>query len=159
MKLKVIQFATLFLLLLVTGVFWGTWFSLSRSIEAFTPGAFLEIGKTIIENVAWPMRIMMPVTVLLMLVTLWMYPVKSSSGFFIYMLSFIFFTATLIITLSVLVPLDYQFKEWTAETMPSGWQALRDKWKIYHTIRTFTCAGSFVAYLAATMFSSEKPER
>ena len=55
MKLKIIQFITLLLLLLVTGVFWGTWFSLSRSIEAFTPSAFLEIGKVIIKNVAWPM--------------------------------------------------------------------------------------------------------
>ena len=29
---KVVQFVTLMLFSLVTGVFWGTWFSLSRSI-------------------------------------------------------------------------------------------------------------------------------
>ena len=64
---KTLLIVTAFLLMLVTGVFWGTWFSLSRSIHVFTPEAFLAIGKTIIANVAWPMRILMPSTLLLML--------------------------------------------------------------------------------------------
>ena len=50
MKLKAIQFMALLLLMLVTGVFWGTWFSLSRSMEVFSAAEFIHIGKTIIEK-------------------------------------------------------------------------------------------------------------
>ena len=35
--IKAVQFVTLLLFALVTGVFWGTWFSLSRSMAAITP--------------------------------------------------------------------------------------------------------------------------
>ena len=59
MKSKIIDFAALFLLALVTGVFWETWFTLTRSIETFSAAEFIHIGKTIIANVAVPMRILM----------------------------------------------------------------------------------------------------
>jgi hypothetical protein len=40
MTLKLANFVALFLLALVTGVFWGTWFTLTRSIETFSPAEF-----------------------------------------------------------------------------------------------------------------------
>jgi hypothetical protein len=57
MKLPVFYFISLFLLMMVTGIFWGTWFSLSRSREVFSAAEFIHIGKTIIHNLAMPMRI------------------------------------------------------------------------------------------------------
>jgi len=157
MKLKIIQFITLLLLLLVTGVFWGTWFSLSRSIEAFTPSAFLEIGKVIIKNVAWPMRFLMPASLLLMMVHLWIYPVKRSRAFAFYLKSFVLLVTVLLITLIELVPIDNQIKTWTLETMPSDWQQIRDRWELFHTIRTFLCIGGFITYLVpALLLRQEK---
>ena len=50
MKLKAAQFINTFLLFLVAGVFWGTWFSLARSMRSITPGTFLEVGKIMIRN-------------------------------------------------------------------------------------------------------------
>lgn len=43
---------------LVTGVFWGTWFSLSRSIAAITPTTFLEVGHIMIGNLGGPMALL-----------------------------------------------------------------------------------------------------
>ena len=40
--------------MLITGVFWGTWFTLTRSIESFSSEEFVHIGKVIIANVAVP---------------------------------------------------------------------------------------------------------
>jgi hypothetical protein len=51
--------------ILVTGIFWSTWFT--RSIDIFPADNFIRIGKNIINNVAWPMRILMPATLLLWL--------------------------------------------------------------------------------------------
>ena len=52
--MKIIQLVTMSLFMLVAGVFWRTWFSLSRSIASITPAAFLEIGHTMIVNLAAP---------------------------------------------------------------------------------------------------------
>ncbi|HET7178712.1 MAG TPA: hypothetical protein VFI14_03270, partial [Chryseosolibacter sp.] len=72
---------TLFLLMLVTGVFWGTWFTLTRSLESFSSDEFTHIGKVIIANVAWPMRILMPATILGMILSLLFYDTKRSVPF------------------------------------------------------------------------------
>jgi hypothetical protein len=64
MKLKLAQFSTIVLFALVMGVFWGTWFALSRSIVTFRAQTFLDIGQTAIRNLAVPMRMMMPLALL-----------------------------------------------------------------------------------------------
>ena len=81
--LKAVFFVALFLLMLITGVFWGTWFTLTRSIETFSPAEFIHIGQTIIRNVAVPMRLIMPSSIVFMAVSAWLYPLKKSAGFYL----------------------------------------------------------------------------
>jgi hypothetical protein len=66
--IKAVQFVTLLLFSLVTGVFWGTWFSLSRSMGSITPGTFLEVGRLMIANLGRPMSVLMPAALLSALV-------------------------------------------------------------------------------------------
>ena len=68
--MKIVQLVTMFLFMLVAGVFWGTWFSLSRSITSITPAAFLEVGHTMIANLAGPMSLLIPLTIVSTLVLL-----------------------------------------------------------------------------------------
>jgi uncharacterized membrane protein len=146
MKLKIIEFICLVLTSLVMGVFWGTWFTLTRSIHEFSPGEFIHIGKTIIANVAIPMSIIMPATLLSMLITiLWSRRIRRSS-FYVYIISFLLMVITLIITVAVEVPIDNQIKTWTEATIPSNWESLRQRWDVFHTIRTFTSIGSFICF-------------
>ena len=63
-----IQVITGLLLVLIAGVFWGTWFSLSRTMHELPPGIFITIGKEIIKNVAVPMSIIMPASILGLLI-------------------------------------------------------------------------------------------
>lgn len=67
MKKTILYTISLTLVMLVTGVFWGTWFTLTRSLAEFPPDNFIRIGKTIIANVATPMSILMPVTLVVLL--------------------------------------------------------------------------------------------
>ena len=60
MTLKSWHFINIFLAALVTGVFWGPWLGLSRSIESFSPEVFLAIGQRMIGNLAPVMPILMP---------------------------------------------------------------------------------------------------
>src|SRR5262252_6427261 len=66
--MKATQFTAMLLFSLVTGVFWVTWFSLSRSIGAITPATFLEVGHTMIGNLEGPMSVLMPAALLSALV-------------------------------------------------------------------------------------------
>ena len=73
MALHLVQFSALFLLALVTGVFWGPWLSLHRSNRVFSPAEFIHIVQTMIGNLATPMRILMPACILLLILATWLY--------------------------------------------------------------------------------------
>lgn len=150
--ITIVQYISLVLLLLVTGIFWGTWFSLSRSIEKTSPETFLENGKLIIKNLAVPMRIAMPLTILTMIADVWWYPVKHGGGFYLTIAAVILMVLTLLITVTIEVPIDNQIKYWTVSSLPEEWKALRSRWQFYHTVRTFTAVISFSLLLAGALF-------
>ena len=147
MKLKAVESFTLILAALVMGVFWGTWFTLTRSIHDFSAAEFIHIGKSIINNVAIPMSIIMPATLLFMLVTLLLSRRVNRYSFYLYSISFLLMVITLIITVAIEVPIDNQIKSWTADTVPANWESLRQKWDAHHTMRTFTSIGSVVFFV------------
>jgi Anthrone oxygenase len=150
MKLKVAQFSTIILFALVMGVFWGTWFALSRSIIAFRPQTFLDIGQTAIRNLALPMRILMPVALLSAVILLVLLP-KRSAAFALALAGFALMVFALVVTLAVEVPIDNQIKVWTVSTLPANWEALRDRWEFYHALRTFMSIGALVSVTASTL--------
>jgi uncharacterized membrane protein len=151
MKFNVTAYTALFLLLLVTGLFWGTWFAMTRSIHDFNASEFIHIGKVIIANVAWPMRIIMPLCLVLMLLSWWWFPVRGI-GAYLMLAAFVLMITSLLITLMVEVPIDNQLKTWTAEAVPANWENLRMTWDQWHTARTFTSLGAF-ALFTISMFS------
>jgi len=153
MKLRVVEFIAVFLLLLVTGVFWGTWFSLSRSMEVFSADEFIHIGKTIIANLAVPMRIIMPACILFMLLTSLFYPDKRSGGFFFSIAALVLIIAALLITLLIEVPIDNQIKVWSTGTVPDDWALIRDRWEFFHALRTFISLASFGCFIVTIMAS------
>jgi len=138
MNLRIAQFVNIMLLVLVVGVFWGTWFSLSRSISSISAETFLEIGKTMIANLALSMAILVPIALLSTLPVLYfLYRQKSMKAFYLTLIGLLFFIIALLVTLLVNVPIDNQIKQWTVSTLPSDWEVIRDRWQLYHTIRTF----------------------
>ena len=146
MKLKATEFFALLLIALVTGVFWGTWFTLTRSLQNFSSSEFIHIGKTIITNVAIPMRIIMPATLIVMLLALWQSFRVDRPAFYLYAVSFLLMIITFIITVSVEVPIDNQIKTWTENSVPDNWQNLRQTWDKFHTIRTFSSIASLTFF-------------
>jgi uncharacterized membrane protein len=143
------EFFGLLLLMLVTGIFWGPWFSLHRSINVFNPEEFIHIVRTLSANLAIPMRILMPSCILLLLLSVISYPHKDSLGFYLNLLALILSLVSLIITMLVEVPIVSQIKNWTVSTIPSDWETLRDRWLKYHVIRTFSSIVSFLSFSAS----------
>jgi uncharacterized membrane protein len=50
---------------------------------------------------------------------------------------FALFVIALAVTLIVEVPIDNQIEAWTVASLPANWQQLRDRWELFHVIRTW----------------------
>jgi uncharacterized membrane protein len=118
-------------------VLWGTWFSLSRSIASIAPAVFLEIGHTMIVNLGRPMSVLMPATILSTLVLVVMlFRRQDKTALVLAAAALALLVVSTAITLSVNVPIDGQIAGWTAGTLPSDWERIRNRWEFYHGLRT-----------------------
>lgn len=152
--MKILQLVSVMLFALVTAVFWGRWFSLSRSMDAISAATFLEIGKIMISNLGRPMSILLPASILSAVPIMYvLYRRRESSAFILATLAVSLMLAALTITLLVNVPLDGRFVEWTITTLPPDWRASRDRWEFYHGFRTVLS----VAGLSSSVLMSRDP--
>jgi hypothetical protein len=150
--LRLAQFVHVFLFALVAGVFWGTWFSLSRSIGAITPPTFLEVGHTMIANLGGSMAVLMPATLLAAVPALMGLYRRRRASFSLMLAGVGLLVVALVITLSVNVPIDAAIDGWTVQTLPADWTSIRDRWQAYHTARTFLGLAGLGCSLAAVMW-------
>ena len=147
--MKTIQFITGLLLVLVAGVFWGTWFSLSRTMHELPAEMFITIGKEIMKNVALTMSIIMPASILCLLILLIRSWKRKTVYFYCILAALILFIIALAITVGIEVPIDNKIRTWAVSTIPSDCQNIRDRWELYHTIRTFVSLSSVSFFMIA----------
>ena len=149
MKIRAAQATTLVLFALVMGVFWGTWFSLSRTMSQLSPETFLAVGHEMIQNLGTPMAILLPFALLSALITLVLARQEGHAAAFRWVAAgFLLMVAALVITLAVEVPIDNRIQTWTAATLPADWRSIQSRWELWHTVRTFV---SIAAVVAATI--------
>jgi uncharacterized membrane protein len=150
--LKAVQFLTLLLFSLVAGVFWGTWFSLSRSIAVITPATFLEVGGLMIANLGGPMSVLMPAALVSALVLcVLLFRGKQSRANLFATAALLLMVMALVITLAVNVPIDREIHSWTAASLPPDWQAIRDRWEFYHGLRTLVSLVALASLFVSTL--------
>jgi uncharacterized membrane protein len=158
MTLRVWQFINIFLSALVAGVFFGPWLGLSRSIASFSPEAFLAIGKTFIANLGPVMPILMPAAILSTIPVLIVLYRRRAKAFWPTFLGSAFFVVALLITLLVEVPIDRQIADWTVESLPAGWEEIRDRWERFHVMRTFASLAGLALLIAGALFDDRVAE-
>ena len=157
MKTRAAQATTIVLFALVMGVFWGTWFSLSRTMDQLSAETFLAVGHQMIRNLGGPMAILLPLSLLSALVTLaLLWPHRHAAAFWWLAAGFLLMVAALAITLAVEVPIDNQIQSWTVATLPRDWRSIQSRWELFHTIRTFL---SIAALVAATVSATVTTSR
>jgi uncharacterized membrane protein len=150
--LEIWQFINIFLSALVTGVFWGTWLGLSRSIASLTPETFLTIGHAMIGNLGTVMAILMPAAILATLPVLFLLYRGRSKALYPTLVGLALFVIALLITLIVEVPIDNQIREWTVTSLPANWEQLRDRWELFHVIRTWASVIGLALLIAGALF-------
>lgn len=157
--LQIWQFINILLSALVTGVFWGTWLGLSRSMSTFSPETFLAIADAMIGNLGTIMAMLVPAALLTTLPVLYLLYRRRSEAFYITLGGFAFFVVALLITLLVEVPLDVEFQTWTVATLPSNWEQLRDRWEWYHVVRSWASVAGLALLLASALFWRDSATR
>jgi len=149
--ITIIDFFALFLLMLVTGVFWGPWFALSRSLSIFKAEEFIKIAKTMSANLGLPMRFLLPSCIIVMLLAVAVYPHKYTLGFYAGIAAVLFIIVSLIITIAVEVPIVKSIEQWTIATMPPNWASIRIRWVKFHVFRTMASLASFACLVVAIL--------
>jgi hypothetical protein len=150
--MKLLQLVSVMLFALVSGVFWGTWFSLSRSISVITPATFLEVGRIMISNLGAPMSVLLPASLLSGMPLLYaLHRRRESTAFMLALLAVALMSMAMAITLTVNVPLDYLFTSWTIDTLPPDWQASRDRWEYYHGLRTLLSVAALCSLVGSVL--------
>jgi hypothetical protein len=61
------------------------------------------------------------------------------------------FVIVLLVTLIVEVPIDNQIEAWTVTSLPANWQQLRDRWELFHVIRTWTSVLGLALLIAGAL--------
>jgi uncharacterized membrane protein len=160
-RIRVALATTIVLFALVMGVFWGTWFSLSRTMDQLSAETFVAVGHEMIQNLGVPMAILLPLALLSALLTLaLLWPGGRTAAFWWLLAGLLLMVAALVITLAVEVPIDNQIKTWTVATLPGDWRSIQARWELFHTIRTFLSIAAVVAVtvsVAVTAPPSEPP--
>ena len=67
------------------------------------------------------------------------------------MVALLLMVAALAITLAVNVPIDVLINQWTVNTLPGDWMAIRDRWQFFHTIRTLASVGALGFAIASVL--------
>jgi uncharacterized membrane protein len=146
MRIRAAQATTIVLFALVMGVFWGTWFSLSRTMDQLSAETFVAVGHQMIQNLGVPMAILLPLALLSALVTLaLLWPRRPTAAFWWLAAGFALMAAALVVTLAVEVPIDNRIQAWTAATLPGDWRSIQARWELFHTLRTFLSIAALVA--------------
>jgi uncharacterized membrane protein len=150
--LKLVQFVSIMLYVLVAGVMWGTWLSLARTMTEYDAATFLADGQHMINNLATVMAVLMISAVLVgAVVVVLLFWSRSTVAAWLALAGLLLMIAVMAITLAVEVPIDNLIANWTEATLPPDWQQIRARWAAFHTLRTFLSLGAVAAAVAAAL--------
>ena len=159
MKTRVAQVITIVLFALVMGVFWGTWFSLSRTMDQLSAETFVAVGHEMIQNLGTPMSILLPFALLSALITLVLARQEGHAAAFRWVAAgFLLMVAALVITLAVEVPIDNRIQTWTVATLPADWRSIQSRWELWHTVRTFASIAALAAVAIGAVVTGRPEE-
>ena len=152
MTLKLCELISILLLTLVSGMYWGPWLALSRSMNTFEPQVFLAVVDRLNRNMAPLMTALMPVALLSTVPVLFVSYSDRPRTFFLTLTALLLFIVTLLVTVLIEVPIVKQVVTWAPSTLPDNWKVLRDRWGAFHLARIIPSLVGLVLVLIGAIF-------
>ena len=150
--MKIWELISIVLAILVSGMFWGPWLALSRSMATFEPQVFLAVVNRLNRNMAPVMTILMPAALLSLVPVLVLSYNERPATFDLALIGLILFIIPLIVTMRIEVPIVKQIVTWTDSTLPDNWQQLRDRWGAFHYLRIVPSLLGLILLLVGAIF-------
>lgn len=141
-----IDLIALFFLMLITGVFWGLYISLSRSYQLFTIDELAKVGRIIVNNLEIVMRNISMACLVCMILSTVLFSYKNELGFYLKLLSIVFVIIALMITVVVELPINNKIINWSTSTAPGDWETYRNRWQYFNLLRTISALISFILF-------------
>ena len=140
MFLFIVRFISIVAVGVISGILLGI--VLGYNPNTFTYATYLELQQGAIKS----MNVLMPVFGQLTTVIVLVFALQQRSNKITF---FVLLAAALLLVVSGLVtkfgnqPINSIVMGWTKAEIPSNWEAVRDRWWIFHQIRTVTTFVSF----------------
>ncbi len=137
----------LFAALVVGGMF-GIW--LSRNPKEISAGAFVEVHQHNVRTLNTAMPVLGAITGLLTLATsILNHAYKLQFAFLI--VAFLCFVTAGLVTRFANQPINAEVKNWTPSAPPKNWSDLRDKWWLWHAVRTLAGSVGLILLIVASL--------
>lgn len=133
---SVARFLGLLLSSLSASVFVGTRLAVSPSTRDFAPSTYVEYQQATIRNLYPVMAVLLPGAVVSNLATLLLTRPRRSWTFALTSVGLVSQLAAGALTRRFNFPINDEVRTWSPEAPPEGWEDLRDRWEVLHTVRT-----------------------
>jgi uncharacterized membrane protein len=137
---------------LVTGVFFGPWVGLTRSIATFAPQAFLAVGHRLNLNIGPLMTVLMPLALLSAVPTLVLSFGARPATFGLTLAGLALYAVALLVTVTVEVPIAQRIRSWSEQTLPADWRRQRDRWASVHIVRVVSGIAGLALLVAGAVY-------
>jgi uncharacterized membrane protein len=140
---------------LTSGVFLGTRTSLGPSTKTFRPATYVEVQQATVRNLRPVMGTLLPASVAanLTLVVLTAREDSRARACALTAVGLLGQVASLLVTARYELPINRCVLTWSPMDPPADWQATRDRWNTFHTIRTTTSVAALGCLTASVVGS------
>ncbi|BAU47742.1 hypothetical protein SVA_1167 [Sulfurifustis variabilis] len=154
MPLKIARFITLVLLALVLGV------SFSHALQAAPKATlagffFLDIHHVLLSRYGTVMGTIEVAALVLALVSLALVR-RERPPFVANLVSVVALAVMLLVWAVFIYPINQEVATWTAVALPADWEQYRDRWHLWHAIRTGLALVAFGAFAISLLVEPKK---
>jgi uncharacterized membrane protein len=151
--MSILIVVSIVLVSLVVGVYWGPWIALTRTIATFEPAVLLPLVRRLSANLAPVMTLLMPLALLSTIAVVVVAAFGQPATLILAGIAFVLLALTLVVTMTVEVPIVKTIETWTVDTLPADWQERRDRWVSFHLLRVVPGVAALALLAVAAVVS------
>jgi uncharacterized membrane protein len=156
----ILQTTSAFAAVLFSGLFAGfltTVLVLEASLRGYGAAVYTQVRLVELEHLDDLATALLPAAILASIALTLTIIRRPASGRWLTLTAVLLLLATLVISVTISVPINTDQHDWSVLAPPGDWSAVRDRWQLAHAARTTTAALAFVLLTAVVMPLRRRP--
>jgi amino acid permease len=153
MTTQIVRFLNIILVALLAGVSFGIWIGFNPS--GLSSSTYIEQQQNMLQSLRTLLVALVVIATLITLLSAYLNR-SNKSAFISLIIAGIFLIICILITRFGNKPIDESIMMWTKDSFPDNWTRLRDKWWLYHILRTIA---EMLAFFLITWTSIKKNDK